>query len=80
MNLIIPIHHSLTHSPYTHYYSRKELQHMLHNRRKAEIEILSASHATTSSFSQAPDRECLLVRYLTSKILKAIESSAEKAV
>ncbi|KAI0758339.1 Spo11/DNA topoisomerase VI subunit A [Irpex lacteus] len=59
---------------------RKELQHMLHNRRKAEIEILSASHATTPSFSQTPGRECLLVRYLTSKILKAIQSSAGKTM
>ncbi|KAI0686367.1 topoisomerase acting in meiosis [Cytidiella melzeri] len=61
---------------------RKEIQHMLYNRRKAEIEVLSAAQNTMDLPQDKAVRnmhECLLVRYLASKIASAICSCAAKA-
>lgn len=50
------------------YYSRKELAHMLHSRRKAEIEVLVNSHPDKITHSGQP-----LFSYLVNRISLALK-------
>lgn len=55
---------------------------MLFSRRKAEIEVLSASQSIVNHLpgtSVFDGRDCLLVRYLANKLSKALESSVGKS-
>ena len=51
-------------------FSRKELAHMLHSRRKAEIEVLADVHPNNSTHSGCSGQ--LLFSYLVDKISVAI--------
>lgn len=68
--------------------NRKELQRMLHSRRKAEIEILSSMDSVTAS-QQPPSasagqgaavqyRRNGLLEYVVSKVNKAVDTAKQK--
>jgi hypothetical protein len=79
----VRFNHMVSESSHCFNIYRKEIQCMLHDRRKAEIEVLFCAadfNGSTQLGAESGAQSCALSRYLVGKIIKAVNSAAVKAV